>query len=115
MIKEPIVYLRHVLESIELIERRIANLSRVEFLKDVDIQDMIVRRLEVIGESVRNLPKEFRVSHSEVNWQGPADMRSALIHGYLEVDYEIVWDTVRNDLPKFKQQITRLLGQIDKG
>lgn len=109
MTKEPIVYLKHILESIKLIERRMKGVDREEFLEDVDIQDMIVRRLEIIGESVRNLPKEFRELNSEVDWQGPADMRSALIHGYLEVDYKVVWDTVTSDLPKFKQQIIELL------
>lgn len=114
MTKEPTVYLKHIIESIDLIERRMKDVDREEFLEDVDIQDMIVRRLEMIGESVRNLSKEFRESHPKANWQGPADMRSALIHGYLEVDYKVVWDTVNNDLPRFKQQIIQLLGQINR-
>lgn len=109
MSKEPLVYLKHILESIELIEKRMENINLEEFLENVDIQDMIVRRLEMIGESVRNLPEEFRDLHPTVDWQGPADMRNALIHGYLEVDYKVVWDTVKNDLPKFKEQIRKLV------
>jgi uncharacterized protein with HEPN domain len=80
-----------------------------EFVEDIDMQDLVIRTLEIIGEVVRDLPKEFRETHSSVNWQDPANMRSALIHGYLEVDPSIVWDTVVNDLPKFKEEIKKLL------
>lgn len=107
------IFLQHILESIELIEKRMQNVSYGKFIGDIDLQDMIIRRLEIIGEAVRNLPKEFRREHSEIDWQNPADMRSSLIHGYFEVDSDIVWDTVTKDLPPFKQKIKRLLEEIE--
>lgn len=109
MIKEPSVLLQHILESIKLIEKRMENVSYDEFVDDIDLQDMIIRRIEIIGEGVRNLSKEFREAHSHITWQNPADMRSVLIHGYLEVDLEVIWDTVTKDLPQFKKQIEDLL------
>lgn len=109
MTKESIVFLQHILESIELIEKRMKGVSYEEFNKDIDLQDMVIRRLEVIGEAVRNLPQQFRQEHTDVNWQDPADMRSALIHGYFAVDLDVVWDTISNDLPPFKKQIKELL------
>lgn len=112
MIKEPSVILQFILEKIELIEKRIKNTSRQEFTEDIDLQDMTVRRLEVIGEAVRSLPKEFREKYSNINWKDPADMRSALIHGYLEVDLDVVWDTVIHDLPNFKEKIKKLLEEV---
>lgn len=109
MIKETTIFLQHILESIELIEKRTEGISYERFIKDVDIQDMVIRRLEVIGEAVRNLPKEFRDEHSDINWQDAADMRSALIHGYFAIDIDVVWDTITKDLPIFKNQITELI------
>lgn len=108
MIKEPAIDLQHIFESIELIEKRMESVTHEDFIDSIDLQDMIIRRLEIIGEAVRNLPKEFRQKHSSINWQSPADMRSILIHGYLDVDIEVVWDTVKNDLPSFKKQIETL-------
>src|SRR3989344_7989341 len=101
MTKEPIIFLQHILESIELVERRIKDINYKEFTNDVDLQDMIIRRVEIIGEAVRNLPREFRENYSQINWEDPAGMRSALIHGYYEVDLDIVWDTISKDLPIF--------------
>lgn len=109
MTKEPSIYLQHILESIELIEKRIENVSYEDFVHDIDLQDMVIRRLEIIGEAVRNLPKEFRQKHSHIDWQNPADMRSVLIHGYLDVDLDVVWNTVKNDLPPFKEQTKTLV------
>lgn len=109
MMKEPDIFLQHILESIDLIEKRMKNVSFEEFIDDVDLQDMVIRRLEVIGEAVRNLPKEFRQKHSSIAWQNPADMRSVLIHGYFQVDLDIVWNTVSSDLPPFKKEIKKLL------
>ena len=113
MNKEPIVYLQHILESIDLIERRINNCTNEDFLNNIDLQDMVIRRLEIIGEAVRNLTKEFRKEHHDVNWQDPADMRSILIHGYLDVDLDIVWNTVKSDLPQFKEHIQKLLKELE--
>lgn len=105
MTKEPAVFLQHILESIELIEKRVKNVTYDDFANDIDLQDMVIRRLEIIGEAVRNLPKEFRGTHSDINWQNPADMRSVLIHGYLDVDLDVVWNTISKDLPHFREQI----------
>lgn len=109
MTKTPEVFLNHILESIELIEKRKEHVTYQTFIDDVDLQDMIIRRLEIIGEAIRNLPKDFREKYPYINWQDPAGMRSALIHAYFEVDLDIVWDTITNDLPPFKQQIQKLI------
>ncbi len=109
MTKSPGIFLQHILESIELIEKRTKNIKFEEFERDIDLQDMIIRRLEIIGEAVKNLPKEFLKNYSHVNWQNPADMRNVLIHAYFDVDLRVVWDTIVNDLPPFKQQIQKLL------
>lgn len=109
MNKSPVIYLKHILECIELIEERIKDVSYKDFINNIDLQDMIIRRLEIIGEAVRNLPREYRQKYQHINWQSPADMRSVLIHGYLEVDLDVVWDTMKNNLPVFKEQIKQLL------
>lgn len=109
MTKTADIFLQHILESIELIEKRMKNVTYDEFTNDIDLQDMIIRRLEIIGEAVRNLPKEFREQYLDIDWQNSAGMRNALIHGYFAVDLDVVWDTISNDLPVFKKQIKELL------
>lgn len=112
MTKDPTILLQDILESIELIEKRMKGVSYEVFTDDIDLQDMITRRLEIIGEAVRKLPDEFRERHANINWQDPARMRSALIHGYDEVDLDVIWDTITEDLPPFKEKIEKLLQKI---
>lgn len=114
MIKSITFFLQDILDSIELIEKRMKNVTYEKFVKDVDLQDMVIRRVEIIGEAVRNLPKEFRQKYSKIDWKSPADMRSTLIHGYFGIDLKIVWDTVIDDLPPFKKQIKQILENLDK-
>ena len=85
------------------------NIKYEKFAENIDLQDMVIRRLEIIGEAVRALPREYRHEHSHIDWQDPAGMRSALIHAYFEVDLSVVWDTIINDLPPFKDKINVLL------
>lgn len=63
------------------------------------------RSFEVIGEAVKNLPDEFRIQYPLVDWKGYAGMRDKLIHHYFGVDYDIVWDSLQNEIPELKQWI----------
>ena len=77
--------------------------------KDIKSQDAVIRRLEIIGEAVKNLPADFKKKKSSIPWQNIAGMRDFLIHEYFGVDLDLVWQTVKKDLPEFKKQILKLL------
>jgi len=78
-------------------------------MNDPVFKRAFVRSLEVIGEAVKNLPKEFRDSHPQVPWKRVAGMRDILIHEYFGVDYELVWNVVNKSIPILRQEIARLL------
>lgn len=99
----------HIFESIEWIERDIDGLSKEDFLKSVPMQDAVVRRLEIIGEAVKNLPIEFRDNYPKIPWSKIAGMRDLLIHEYFSVDTDLVWSTAKNDLLSLKEQIKEIL------
>ncbi|OGH39335.1 MAG: hypothetical protein A3B44_02125 [Candidatus Levybacteria bacterium RIFCSPLOWO2_01_FULL_38_21] len=107
--KDPIIFLKHILESIEAINQYSKDLSEETFLKSSEKQDAIIRRLEIIGEAVKNLPDEYKKKHPDVEWGRAMGTRNILIHHYFGVDLEIVWDTVTKSLPQFKKQIKSLL------
>jgi len=107
--KDPIIFLKHILESIEAIEKYSKNLSEEAFLKSSEKQDATIRRLEIIGEAVKNLPDEYKKKHPDVGWGRAMGTRNILIHHYFGVDLEIVWDTATKSLPQFKKQIKSLL------
>jgi|SRR3990167_2694372 len=111
MKKDYTVFLKHILESIEAIEKYTENLTDESFLASQEKQDSIIRRLEIIGEAVKNLPDGFREKHPHVEWNKAMATRNILIHHYFGIDLKTVWDTVTESLPIFKKQIENLLKQ----
>ncbi len=109
MKKDPLILLQHILESIEWIEKDVVGFSQNEFFENVPIQDAVLRRIEIIGEAVKNLPSEFKQANPETPWQDIADMRNKLIHEYFDVDLELVWEVVHNNIPPFKKHVKILL------
>ena len=109
MKRNPKIFLKEILESIERIEQYVKDTTESEFLDDYEKQDAIMKRLEIIGEAVKNIPKKVKAEHSEIPWKQMSGMRDVLIHEYFGVVMKRVWDTAKNDIPKLKKQILKLL------
>ncbi len=112
--KNDAVYLHHILDAINRIQRYIGGVSYDRFLQDNLLQDGVVRQLEIIGEAAKSVSSAFRNTHPELPWKQMAATRNKLIHDYFEVDLLIVWDTVQSDLPPLKQQVERILGILER-
>ncbi len=106
--KDPIIFIDHILESINLIERYIEGKTFEDFIEDVQLQDSVIRRIEIIGEAVRNIPWEIKQKYPDIPWKDIVGMRDILIHQYFGVDLELTWKTVKNDIPKLKSDMLRL-------
>ena len=107
--RDDTVYLRHILDSIERIERYIEGLTEHDFLVDELRQDAVIRQLSIMGEAVKQLSDEIRDDYPSVPWQDIAGMRDKLIHDYLGVDLEAVWGTVTRDLKPLKNVVQNIL------
>ena len=112
MKKDPTIFLKHILESIEHIENYTKGLNEKDFMEFEEKQDAVIRRLEVLGEAVKNLPENFRKKYPEIAWNKAMATRNILIHHYFGIELDIVWDTVTQSLPIFKKQIQELLKKL---
>lgn len=104
-------YLQHILEAINNIQEYTAGMDLDAFMADRKTRDAVIRNLEVIGEACNNVTKNhpaFAAKHSVVPWGFAYEMRNALSHGYFTVDHAIVWQTIQQDLPTLKNQISAL-------
>jgi len=106
--KDDKVYLYNILESIEKIENYTAN-GREEFIKTPLIQDAVIRNLEIIGEATKKISQDLRNNYIEIPWREMAGLRDVLIHDYMGIDINIVWNIVQKDLPGLKDKIKSLL------
>ena len=85
------------------------NVNKEEFLENREKQYAVLRALEIIGEATKNLSKEMKAEHPEVNWSDIAGMRDRLIHDYMGVNYSIVWDVLKNKIPELYDQIIEVI------
>lgn len=96
-------------EAIKSIETYITKLDYQEFLTDKKTQDAVVRNLEIIGEAAKNISDDVKKRHNDIEWKKLAGLRDKIIHFYFGVNWDIVWDVVKNRLPELKKQIKDIL------
>lgn len=104
-------YLRHMLDEILFLQEQSIELELKHFLKDEALKRAFVRSLSIIGEAAKHLTQETRLKSPHIKWTQITGMRDRLVHDYLEIDYEIVWEVVKSRLPELKDAIRLLLDQ----
>lgn len=109
MRRDETVYLRHILDAIDLIEDYTEGMSENEFFSNSMAHDAVIRQIKIIGEAARNISDEFREQYKEVPWGKMIGVRNKFIHEYFNINYAIVWDTVKEDLPVLKETIKNIL------
>jgi uncharacterized protein with HEPN domain len=114
MTRDVRVYLEDILESIARIEEYTAGYDKPRFMRSIQVQDAVLRRLEVIGEAVKNVPQPLRDRYPQITWKTIAGLRDVLIHQYFGVNLLRTWKVVREDLPGLRVKIRAILDELGK-
>ena len=109
MQSEDKIRLQHILDEANEARQFIEGLSFDEFQEDGKTVRAVIRSIEVIGEAASKLSLDFRKDHPEVPWQKISGMRNRLIHVYFDIDHQIIWQTVKENLPPLIDQIKSIL------
>ncbi|MDO8672932.1 MAG: DUF86 domain-containing protein [Dehalococcoidia bacterium] len=105
-------YLNDILAAISRIDQYVAEVSEEQFLADVEKQDAVSRRLQVIGEAAKYIPKALRDRRPEIPWPAIVGMRNVLSHAYHDEDPTLLWRTAQFRLSPLKKAIQDLLDHI---
>ncbi len=98
-----------ILEAIENIDKQVDR-DREAFKNDPLRQVWVVHHLQIIGEAASRLSTTIQSQHPDIPWDKIIGMRHILVHGYFEIDLDIVWSAVVNDLPELRRRVTTILG-----
>ncbi len=102
-------YLRHILDETKYLMASSKGISKSRFLKNQTVKRAFVRSIEIIGEAAKKVSPEFKERYSDIDWKAMAGMRDRLIHDYLGIDYDLVWDVVINKIPSLKKRVEEIL------
>lgn len=105
-------YLLDILKAAELAMAYVKGVSEERFIADTQLQDSVIRRIEILGEAARRVSPETQMAHSNIPWREMIGMRNMMIHDYDDVDLHVVWQTVRQDLPRLIAEIKPLVSVI---
>jgi uncharacterized protein with HEPN domain len=113
--RRPENLLTDILNAVEKIEQYTKNIDYDGFCSNPEKVDAVLRNFEIIGEAVKKLPRGIKLKHKDVDWKSISGMRDVLVHEYFGVDLEIVWKTIKDDLPILKEKIKKILNESSWG
>ena len=110
--RDDLARLRDILRAIDRIQQE-TQVSRSVFGKDPKLQVWVLHHLQIIGEASRGLSAGFREQYPNPVWSKAVGLRNILVHHYFEIDEELIWEVVVNDLPSFRQTAMAALRQVE--
>lgn len=113
--KDPKIFIQHILDCIELIEDYTRDVSREDFVKSSQLQDSVIRRIEVIGEAVKNIPQEIKNRYPDIPWKSVAGMRDILIHEYWGIDLNLTWEVATKEIFEIKRKMLVIMENLKTG
>lgn len=107
--RDPELYLKDILEAINSIERFVDGVNFDTFKNDDMRASAVIRKFEIIGEASKNVPDSIKQQYPSIPWKDMAGMRDRLIHFYFGIKYDLVWNTIKKDIPRIKPLIHKIL------
>ena len=109
MKKDDLVYVGHMLDTARLIVDKVSGKSRTQFDEDENLRLALTHLIQTLGEAARRVSPEFQQARPEVPWKKVIGMRHKVVHDYLHIDYDIVWDVATVNLPPLLAQLEKIV------
>ena len=107
------LYVKDISEAMDAVQTFVEGMDFDALVSDDKTASAVIRKLEIIGEAAKNVPETIRQKYPQVPWRDMAGMRDRIIHAYFAVDYVLVWDTLKVDIPHLQPIIAQILEEIE--
>jgi|SRR3989344_1705458 len=108
------LFVKDIIDAIEFIEEFVSDMTLDELKEDEKTSSAVIRKFEIIGEAVKYMPTSVKEKYHEIQWKSMAGMRDRLIHAYFGIDYNLVWAAIKNEIPKLRPKLKKVLSSIEK-
>ena len=109
MEKSDSIRLKHMLEAARICLQFGAGKVRSDFEMDQMLSFAVIRALEIFGEAASRVSSQFQKKHSQIPWRAIVGMRNRLIHVYFDIDYDVVWKAITNEIPRIIPELEKLI------
>lgn len=99
----------------EAIERFVEEMDFETFADDDMRVSAVIRKFEIIGEASKSVPESIKQKYTSIPWSDMAGMRDRLIHFYFGIKYDLVWNTIKQNIPEVKPLIREILEELESG
>lgn len=105
--------LQHIRDEVDYLLSKTTGQSFDEFVNDPTLIRAYARSLEIIGEASKKIPANFKSKYSKIEWKGMAGLRDKLIHDYFGIDFDLVWDILKNKIPELKTHLSEIFEDFE--
>jgi uncharacterized protein with HEPN domain len=106
------LFVKDIITAMDAIEFFVRGMTIRELEKDDRTSSAVIRKFEIIGEATKHIPDALRSKHSEIPWSRMSGMRDRLVHAYFGIDYKLVWDAIKTEIPNLKPKLERFLANL---
>ena len=108
------LFIKDIISAMDSIEEFVSDMTLDELEADKKTSSAVIRQFEIIGEAVKHIPNKIKEEHKGIQWKSMAGMRDRLIHAYFGIDYKLVWAAIKNEIPKLKPKLKKLLSSLEQ-
>lgn len=109
MPRDDAVYVGHMLDMARKAAARVTTRSRADFDADEDLRFALAHLVQTVGEAASRVSAAYRASHPEIPWRQITGIRHRIVHDYMNVDYDVIWVVVSQELPQLITDLQLLL------
>lgn len=108
------LFISDIINAMDSIETFVNGMTLEEMMQDDMVSSAVIRKFEIIGEAAKLIPDLLKKEHPEITWRRMTGMRDRLIHAYFGIDYELVWDAIKIEIPQTKSKLQNMLAELEK-